>query len=77
MQKKTQKTYKIQWFFANSLKKMTKINKFFRNNLYQFILAIIVLITILILNFYSVNKNSQKKKLFESFENIYLKKTFK
>ena len=56
---------------------MIKINKFFRNNLYQFILAIIVLITILILNFYSVNKNSQKKKLFESFENIYLKKTSK
>ncbi len=54
---------------------MTKINKFFRNNLYQFILAIIVVITIIILNFYSINKNFQKKKLFESLENIYLKKT--
>ena len=54
---------------------MIKINKFFRNNLYQIILAIIVLITIVILNFYSINKNYQKEKLFDSFENIYLKKT--
>ena len=54
---------------------MIKINKFFRNNLYQFILAIIVFITILILNFYSINKNYQKQKLFDSLENIYLKKT--
>ncbi len=54
---------------------MIKINKFFRNNLYQIILAIIVLFTILILNFYSINKNYQKEKLFDSLENIYLKKT--
>mgnify|MGYP001191064402 CR=1 FL=1 len=54
---------------------MIKINKFFRNNLYPFILGIIVFITILILNFYSINKNFQKQKLFDSLENIYLKKT--
>ncbi len=54
---------------------MIKINKFFRNNLYHLVLAIIVLITILILNFYSINKTYQKKKLFDTLENIYLKKT--
>ena len=56
---------------------MIKINKFFRNNSDHLILIIIIVATVLIVNFYSANKNYQNQKLLDAFENIYLKKTSK
>jgi len=56
---------------------MIKINKFFRNSSDHLILIIIIVATVLIVNFYSANKNYQNQKLLDAFENIYLKKTSK
>ena len=52
-----------------------KINKLLKNNLSFLLLVLIVLISILTTNFYSLNKENQKEKFSNFFENIYLKKT--
>ena len=54
---------------------MLKINKFFKKNSYPLILIIIIFITVLIVNFYSIHKNYQNQKLLDAIENVYLKKT--
>ena len=54
---------------------MLKINKFFKKNSYPLILIIIIFITVLIVNFYSIHKNYQNQKLIDAIENVYLKKT--
>jgi len=52
-----------------------KINKLLKNNFTLVLLILIILITILSTNFYSINKANQEKKFSNFFENIYLKKT--
>ena len=54
---------------------MIKINKFLRNKPYQFVLVIILTITIIILNYYSTAKNNQKQSILNSLDNIYLNKS--
>ena len=54
---------------------MFKINKFIRNKSYQFVLAGIILFTILILNFYLSEKNKQTESLSRSIDNIYVNKS--
>ena len=54
---------------------MIKINKLLRNKPYQFVLVIILTITIIILNYYSVAKNNQKQSILNSLDNIYLNKS--
>ena len=54
---------------------MIKINKFLRNKPYQFILIIILTITILILNYYSTSKKNQQQSIIDSLDNIYLNKS--
>ncbi len=57
--------------------RMIKLNKFFRNNLYLLVLSLFVLCTALVLNFYTINKKNQEKKIVNLFENTYLKKSSK
>ena len=52
-----------------------KINKLIKNNLSFVMLILIVFISILSTNFYSINKENQKEKFLNFFENTYLKKT--
>ena len=52
-----------------------KINKLLKNNLSFVMLILIVFISILTTNFYSINKENQKEKFSNFFENTYLKKT--
>ena len=52
-----------------------KINKLLKNNFTFLILVLIVLISILSTNFYSLNKANQKEKILNFFDNTYLKKT--
>ena len=52
-----------------------KINKLLKNNFTFIMLILIVLISILSTNFYSLNKANQKEKFSNFFENTYLKKT--
>ena len=52
---------------------MIKINKFLRNKPYQFVLVIILTITIIILNYYSTAKNNQQQSILNSIDNIYSK----
>ena len=52
-----------------------KINKLLKNNFTLVLLILIILITILSTNFYSINKANQEKKFSNFFENIYLNKT--
>ena len=54
---------------------MIKINKFLRNKPYQFVLVIILTITIIILNYYSTAKNNQQQSILNSLDNIYLNKS--
>ncbi len=54
---------------------MIKINKFIRNKSYQFILAGIIGITVLVLNFYLAEKNKQTESLSRSIDNIYVNKS--
>ena len=54
---------------------MIKINKFIRNKSYQFLLAIIVGITIVLLNFFLAEKSKQKQSILNSLDNIYLNKS--
>mgnify|MGYP001457655306 CR=1 FL=1 len=54
---------------------MIKINKFLRNKPYQFVLVIILAITIIILNYYSTAKNNQQQSILNSLDNIYLNKS--
>ena len=54
---------------------MIKINKFIRNKSYQFILAGIIVITVLVLNFYLAEKNKQTESLSRSIDNIYVNKS--
>jgi len=54
---------------------MFKINKFLRNKPYQFVLVIILSITIIILNYYSNAKNNQQQSILNSLDNIYLNKS--
>ena len=54
---------------------MIKINKFLRNKPYQFVLVIILTITIIILNYYSTAKNNQQESILNSLDNIYLNKS--
>ena len=51
-----------------------KINKLIKNNLSFVMLILIVFISILSTNFYSINKKNQKEKFSNFFENTYLKK---
>ena len=52
-----------------------KISKLIKNNLSFVMLILIVFISILSTNFYSINKENQKEKFLNFFENTYLKKT--
>ena len=52
-----------------------KISKVIKNNLSFVMLILIVFISILTTNFYSLNKENQKEKFSNIFENTYLKKT--
>ena len=52
-----------------------KFNKLLKNNLSFVMLILIVFISILSTNFYSINKKNQKEKFSNFFENTYLKKT--
>ena len=52
-----------------------KFNKLIKNNLSFVMLILIVFISILSTNFYSINKKNQKEKFSNFFENTYLKKT--
>ena len=54
---------------------MIKINKFLRNKPYQFVLAIILTISVLILNYYSTAKKNQEQNILDSLNNIYLNKS--
>ena len=54
---------------------MIKINKFIRNKSYQFLLAIIIGITIVLLNFFLAEKSKQKQGILNSLDNIYLNKS--
>ena len=54
---------------------MIKINKFIRNKSYQFLLAIIIGITIVLLNFFLAEKSRQKQSILNSLDNIYLNKS--
>ena len=54
---------------------MFKINKFLRNKPYQFVLVIILSITVIILNYYSNAKNNQQQSILNSLDNIYLNKS--
>ena len=54
---------------------MIKINKFIRNKSYQFLLAIIIGITIVLLNFFLAEKSKQKQSILNSLDNIYLNKS--
>jgi len=54
---------------------MIKINKFLRNKPYQFILLIILTISVLILNYYSTAKRNQEQNILDSLNNIYLNKS--
>ena len=52
-----------------------KINKLLKNNFTLVLLVLIIFVTILSTNFYSINKVNQEKQFSNFFENIYLKKT--
>ena len=52
-----------------------KINKLLKNNFTFVLLILIIIISILSTNFYSLNKANQKEKFSKFFENTYLKKT--
>ena len=52
-----------------------KINKLLKNNFTFLMLILIVLISILSTNFYTLNKANQKERLLNFFDNTYLKKT--
>ena len=52
-----------------------KTNKLLKNNLSFVMLILIVFISILSTNFYSINKKNQKEKFSNFFENTYLRKT--
>ena len=54
---------------------MQKINKLLKNNITLVVLILILFVTILITNFYTLNKTRQKEKFSNFFENTYLKKT--
>ena len=54
-----------------------KLSKLIKNNFFSFLLLILVLTTILVLNFYSATKRSQQNKLSNFIDNIYLKKSIK
>ena len=52
-----------------------KINKLLKNNFTFLVLILIVLVSILSTNFYSLNNANQKEKFSNFFDNTYLKKT--
>ena len=52
-----------------------KLSKLIKNNFFSFLLFSIVFLTILVTNFYSINKKNQEDKLINFTENIYLKKS--
>ncbi len=52
-----------------------KINKLLKNNFTFVLLILIIIISILSTNFYSLNKANQKEKILNFFDNTYLKKT--
>ena len=54
---------------------MIKINKYIQKKLHHLILPSILIFSVLITNYYSINKNNQKKKLLNFLENTYLTKS--